>query len=145
MDRSDCKKMTDVFSPQKRSQIMKAVKSKENKSTELKLIKIFRENEIKGWRRNYKVLGKPDFVFLKAKVAVFTDGCFWHGHNCRNLNPSTNKSYWEKKISRNIQRDIDTTKRFEKKGWKVLRIWECELVKKKYFDKIILLKTYLSA
>lgn len=85
---------------------------------------------IKGWRRNYPVAGHPDFVFPKLKVAVFVDGCFWHGHNCRNLKPSNNSEYWEKKIKYNIEHDKKVTASFEKRGWKVLRIWECELKKK---------------
>ncbi|HQB60511.1 MAG TPA: very short patch repair endonuclease, partial [Spirochaetota bacterium] len=69
--------MMDVFDKNKRTEIMKSVKSNNNRSTELKLIKIFKENNIKGWRRNYKAIGKPDFVFLKKKTAIFVDGCFW--------------------------------------------------------------------
>lgn len=66
---------------------MSRVRSKNNKSTELKLIQIFKENGITGWRRNYKVKGHPDFVFLDKKIAIFVDGCFWHGHDCRNTRP----------------------------------------------------------
>lgn len=76
--------MSDVFSHKKRSDIMSKVRSKNNKSTELKLIQIFEENNIKGCRRNYPVKGHPDFVFLDKKIAIFVDGCFWHGHDCRN-------------------------------------------------------------
>lgn len=118
--------MSDVFSKQQRSGIMRGVRSNGNKSTELRLIALFRELKISGWRRNYKVLGKPDFVFLKQKIAVFTDGCFWHGHDCRNLKPSSNEEYWRAKIERNRLRDIRATKAFEKRGWRVIRIWECE-------------------
>jgi len=77
-----------------------------------------------------KVKGKPDFVFLDKKIAVFVDGCFWHGHNCRNLTPSDNKEYWDEKRKRNMQRDIEVTDLFEKRGWTIIRIWECELKKK---------------
>ena len=72
--------MADVFDKDKRSTIMQKVRSKGNKSTELKLIEIFHEAGITGWKRNYPVKGHPDFVFLKKRVAVFVDGCFWHGH-----------------------------------------------------------------
>ena len=119
--------MTDTFSKEKRSQIMRQVKSSRNKSTEIKLIKYFKKNGIKGWRRNYKIFGKPDFVFITSKVAIFVDGCFWHGHNCRNTKPKDNKEYWDKKIDRNIQRDKQVTKHLERIGWTVIRIWECEL------------------
>ena len=119
--------MTDVFSQQKRSEIMSAVRSHGNKSTELALIKHFRNNAITGWRRNYKLIGHPDFVFTKHKIAVFADGCFWHGHDCRNVNPATNHSYWENKIDITRERDRRTDSVLKEKGWKVFRIWECEI------------------
>ena len=122
--------MTDVFTPEQRSRIMSRVKSKNNKSTELKLIKYFKELSIHGWKRNYRVIGHPDFVFLNKKIAIFVDGCFWHGHDCRNTRPSSNQEYWEQKIQQNVKRDKNVTKRFEDRGWRVIRIWECELKKK---------------
>ena len=91
---------------------------------------MFRENNISGWRRNYKVKGHPDFVFLEKKIAIFVDGCFWHGHDCRNTTPSDNKEYWDRKRQRNIQHDKEVTAIFEARGWTVIRIWECELKKK---------------
>ncbi len=109
---------------------MRAVKSKNTKSTEQTLLKMFKENGIKGWRRTYNVKGHPDFVFLEKRVAIFVDGCFWHGHDCRNTRPSDNAEYWQKKRERNIQHDKKVTADFEKRGWTVLRIWECELKKK---------------
>lgn len=89
--------MADVFTQAKRSEIMRCVKAKKNTSTELKLISVFQELSIIGWRRNYPVKGHPDFVFLRDRIAVFVDGCFWHGHDCRNTRPSDNNDYWEKK------------------------------------------------
>lgn len=129
--------MTDTFTKEKRSQIMRLVKSSRNKSTELQLIKFFKSESIKGWRRNYKLFGKPDFVFLKKRIAVFVDGCFWHGHNCRNTKPKDNNDYWDKKIKRNKKRDILVTNVLSKKGWIVIRIWECELKKKEILSKKI--------
>ena len=121
--------MADVFDETQRSAVMSKVRSSGNKSTELRLIKLFTSAGITGWRRNYPVKGKPDFVFLKHRVAVFVDGCFWHGHDCRNTRPSDNAEYWKKKREKNIRRDADVTKSFETRGWTVLRIWECELKK----------------
>ncbi len=120
-------KMSDTFSRKKRSEIMRLVKSSRNKSTELKLINFFRVNNIKGWRRNYKLFGKPDFTFPVAKSIIFVDGCFWHGHNCRNTQPKKNKDYWTKKLERNRIRDKKVTKYLTKNGWTVTRFWECEL------------------
>lgn len=70
------------------------------------------------------------FCVSKEKVAVFVDGCFWHGHDCRNTRPAENKEYWQKKCERNMKHDKDVTAMFEARGWKVLRIWECELKKR---------------
>ena len=128
--------MTDVFNVEKRSQIMRQIKSKKNKSTELRLIEVFRDLGITGWRRNYRVKGHPDFVFLHQRVAVFVDGCFWHGHDCRNTVPKQNADYWQKKITRNKMHDTEITALFLSRRWKVLRIWECEL-KKSNRDRLI--------
>ena len=124
--------MADIFEKEKRSKIMSAVHSKQNKSTEMKLIKIFKENGIVGWRRNYKVKGHPDFVFPDKKIAIFVDGCFWHGHDCRNTRPADNAEYWQKKRERNMRHDKEITALFENRGWTVIRIWECELKKKNF-------------
>lgn len=129
--------MSDIFTSEKRSSIMSKVHSKGNKSTELKLIRYFKENDIHGWRRGYKVKGHPDFVFLDKKTAIFVDGCFWHGHDCRNTRPSDNQEYWQKKRERNIRHDKEITSLFESRGWTVIRIWECEL-KKKNKEKLII-------
>lgn len=122
--------MADIFEKNKRSDIMSAVHSNKNKSTEIRLIKIFKQNNIVGWRRNYKVKGHPDFVFLDKKIAVFVDGCFWHGHDCRNTRPADNATYWQKKRERNMSHDKEITALFESRNWRVIRIWECELQKK---------------
>ncbi|MCL2773361.1 MAG: very short patch repair endonuclease [Oscillospiraceae bacterium] len=128
--------MADVFSKEKRSEIMRKVKSNKNKSTELKLLQYFKDNKITGWRRNVKLYGKPDYVFPKKKVAVFVDGCFWHGHDCRNTHPKDNEDYWTKKIARNKNRDIEVTAHLEKLGYTVIRIWECDIKKNKIDEKI---------
>ncbi|MDR0566530.1 MAG: very short patch repair endonuclease [Prevotellaceae bacterium] len=119
--------MADVFTKKQRSEVMRQVKSSRNKSTELKLIAFFKACNIKGWRRNYKLFGKPDFTFPKQKTAIFVDGCFWHGHDCRNTCPKNNADYWAKKRERNVNRDKKVTLTLENKGWQTIRIWECEL------------------
>lgn len=109
---------------------MKQIHSKGNKTTELKLITIFRDIGITGWKRGYPVKGHPDFVFLSRKIAVFVDGCFWHGHDCRNTRPKENKEFWAVKQEKSMRHDCEVTARFESRGWTVLRIWECELKRK---------------
>ncbi|MDR0705799.1 MAG: very short patch repair endonuclease [Planctomycetaceae bacterium] len=121
--------MTDVFTKEQRSNVMRRVKSVRNKSTELKLIAFFKANHIRGWRRNFKLFGKPDFTFPKQKTAIFVDGCFWHGHDCRNTRPKDNADYWTKKRERNIKRDKEVTETLQNKGWTVIRLRECELKK----------------
>ncbi len=121
--------MPDSITKEERSRVMRQVRSKGNKSTELKLVEIFRENKITGWRRHLPIIGKPDFAFPKSKAVVFVDGCFWHGHDCRNTKPADNADYWQKKIERNTKRDALVSETLTDKGWRVLRVWECELKK----------------
>jgi DNA mismatch endonuclease (patch repair protein) len=132
--------MPDTVSKEKRFQIMQANKRRGNKSTELKLIEIFKKYGIKGWRRGFKLFGSPDFVFPKERTAIFTDGCFWHGHDCRNTKPSTNKEYWDKKIATNKKHDRKVNRTLKEKKWKVIRIWECELKKGVLPKKLISFK-----
>src|SRR5208283_914203 len=102
---------------------MAAIRSRGNKDTELKLASILRAADITGWRRQQSLPGRPDFIFRRARLAVFVDGCFWHGcrRHCRM--PKANRSYWQKKITRNALRDRVTNKLLRKAGWRVLRIW----------------------
>lgn len=137
--------MADIFDNEKRSEIMRKVKSKKNKSTELRLIEVFKKNGITGWKRNYPVKGHHDFVFLKEKVAVFVDGCFWHGHDCRNTRPANNQEYWQNKRERNMKHDRAVTAMLGNRGWTVLRIWECELKKKNEADLMQRLSASLSS
>ena len=128
--------MTDTVSPKERSRIMAKVKSQGNKSTELKIIKFFKEYGIKGWRRKYPLVGKPDFVIPKSRLAIFVDGCFWHGckEHCRM--PESNREYWVSKIDKNIKRDKLINKELKKRRWVVIRIWEHDLRKGNHKKKI---------
>jgi len=119
--------MSDVFTKQKRSQVMAAVRSKGNKTTELKLARILRSHCITGWRRHQPLLGNPDFAFRRERLAVFVDGCFWHGCRWHCRMPKENRPYWCHKIGRNRMRDRKTTEALGKRGWRVLRIWEHSL------------------
>jgi len=119
--------MTDVFTKEKRSEVMSRIKGKGNKDTELAMIKILRKHHLAGWRRNQVVLGKPDFIFLKQKVALFVDGCFWHGCPKHSSIPQNNREFWEKKLSGNTDRDKLVSRELRKVGWKVVRVWEHEL------------------
>lgn len=130
--------MSDVFTPEMRSYVMRKVKSSKNLSTELKLIQVFKILNITGWKRNYQLIGSPDFTFPQKRLAIFTDGCFWHGHNCRNLKPVTNNKYWQTKIDRNKIRDKNVNKELISKGWIVYRFWECEINNEKIISRKLL-------
>lgn len=113
---------------------MAAIRSRGNKATELKLISIFRAQGIKGWRRCADLPGKPDFVFSGLHLAVFVDGCFWHGCRWHCRMPKSRAEYWKPKIARNKRRDLEIRKRLRSLGWRVVRIWEHSL---KNQDKVV--------
>jgi DNA mismatch endonuclease (patch repair protein) len=109
-----------------RSRIMRSNKSRGNVSTELTLVQLMRSRGIRGWRRGIAITGKPDFVFQRQRLAIFIDGCYWHGCKCRRL-PKTNQSYWQQKFLANQERDRRVTTRLRKTGWSVMRFWEHQL------------------
>ena len=119
--------MGDVFSPQERSAIMSLVRSRGNKNTELAMIALFRKYAITGWRRRARVFGHPDFVFPKSRVAVFVDGCFWHGCPQHGTMPVDNAAFWKCKLERNQHRDRFVNKTLRQRGWLVVRIWQHDL------------------
>jgi DNA mismatch endonuclease (patch repair protein) len=121
--------VADVFTQAKRSEVMSRIRSRGNRDTELRLIALMREHGITGWRRNARVFGKPDFVFRAAKLAVFVDGCFWHGCPRHATKPATRAMWWAEKLARNAQRDRTVTRELRTAGWTVLRVWECALTR----------------
>lgn len=110
-----------------RSRIMASVRSRDTKSTELKFLSLLKEKNIDGWRRKYSLTGNPDFVFPRLRIAIFIDGCFWHGCPSHCRMPSSNIDYWNSKIEKNKIRDKKITKTLRIKGWQVIRIWEHEI------------------
>ena len=122
--------MSDVFIKRKRSEVMSRIRSRGNRDTELALAQLFCRNKITGWRRHQPVFGKPDFIFPKLKLAIFVDGCFWHGCPKHATKPKNNRAFWQRKLSTNKKRDRVVTQTLRKPGWQVLRIWEHELTRK---------------
>jgi DNA mismatch endonuclease, patch repair protein len=122
--------MADVFTKAKRSKVMSRICGRGNKDTELAMAKLLRRHGITGWRRNQPVFGKPDFVFPKFKLAVFVDGCFWHGCPKHATKPANNRAFWQRKLAGNKKRDALVTRTLRRAGWRVLRVWEHELAKK---------------
>lgn len=107
-----------------RSRIMSAIRGHGNASTEKRMIRILRENGISGWRRNQKLPGSPDFAFRAERVALFVDGCFWHGCPRCYREPKQNTEFWREKIARNAARDKRVSRQLRRTGWSVLRFWE---------------------
>ncbi|MGC3992109.1 MAG: very short patch repair endonuclease [Chthoniobacteraceae bacterium] len=145
--------MPDVFTKAKRSVVMAAIRSWGNKDTELRMVALFRLSGIKGWRRHLRlriaetgprkkettVRLRPvsvDFVFPKPRVAVFVDGCFWHGCPKHATKPKQNATFWQTKLTRNRERDLEVTKALRKAGWRVVRVWECDLAKEKTWPRV---------
>lgn len=121
------KRQLTSFGHLSRSELMARVRSHGNKNTELRLIQVFRNAKISGWRRGSKLPGKPDFVFQKLKTVVFVDGCFWHGCPKHGSIPNTRVSFWLAKITGNKTRDRRVNRLLKAQGWKVVRIWEHDL------------------
>ncbi len=121
--------MADIFAPSKRSEIMSLIRGTGNKGTEHALLILLRGAGITGWRRHLPLPGKPDFAFPKQKLAVFVDGCFWHGCPKCYTRPKTNRPFWDKKREDNMARDRRVTRELRQRGWKVIRIWEHALKK----------------
>lgn len=122
--------MVDIMSREKRSRLMAQVRRQGNKSTELRLIALMRVARISGWRRGIKLPGRPDFVFLRERVAVFVDGDFWHGHPKNYTAPASNSVFWALKVRDNKRRDRKVDRQLKERGWRVLRIWESSLQKR---------------
>jgi DNA mismatch endonuclease (patch repair protein) len=119
--------MPDVFTKAKRSEMMSRIRGRGNKETELALARIFRAVGITGWRRHIPLVGKPDFAFREQRVAIFVDGCFWHGCPKHSNMPVNNRAFWVKKLTGNQLRDRLVTRTLRKDGWRVVRVWAHEL------------------
>jgi DNA mismatch endonuclease, patch repair protein len=118
--------MTDFLSPQTRSRVMSRIRSKDTKP-ELLLRRELHRQGIRGWRCHAKaVAGKPDIAFTRWRVAVFVDGCFWHGHPDF-FTPGKSGAYWDAKIARTQERDRIANETLAADGWTVLRFWDFEV------------------
>ena len=111
-----------------RSRIMSAIRGKSNKTTEKRLRMALVRHGIRGWvLHTAQVAGKPDFFFPKSGVAVFVDGCFWHGCKTCGHVPKTRSAFWRAKLKRNRERDSRTDKLLHQSGIRIIRIWEHSL------------------
>ncbi len=121
----------DVFSPEKRSQVMAQVRSQDNKSTEVAFERLLRQHKIRGWRTHYPSFGNPDFAIPALKIALFVDGAFWHGHPDQKM-PENNSEFWIKKIGQNKKRDRKVNRHLRDKGWTVIRFWDFDVKKQPF-------------
>lgn len=120
----------DKFSKEKRSKIMSAIRSTNTKA-EIRLAKALWNLGYRYRKNNRTIFGTPDLTFKKLKIAIFVDSEFFHGKDWENQKDrvKTNPEYWQKKIERNIQRDLEVTNYLESQNWKVLRFWSEQIEK----------------
>jgi DNA mismatch endonuclease Vsr len=120
--------MADIFDRQTRRRIMRAVKTARTEPEE-RLASTLRVLRLRFRRNDTKVLGRPDFVFRRAKLAVFVDGDFWHGRAWieGRRAPATNAQFWIEKFERNQRRDQFVNRRLRRAGWSVLRVWASDV------------------
>lgn len=120
--------MTDVYSAQKRSAVMRRVKGMDT-GPELKVRKALTGLGARYRLHRKDLPGKPDIVLPGRKLALFVHGCFWHGHDCARGSriPKQNRDYWVGKVERNRARDVASRDALAALGWRVETIWECDL------------------
>jgi DNA mismatch endonuclease (patch repair protein) len=119
---------TDVYSPQKRSAVMRRVKGKDT-SPELAVRKALTALGVRYRLHRKDLPGKPDIVLPGRRLALLVHGCFWHGHDCARGSrvPKQNRDYWVGKVTRNRARDAISREALTALGWRVETIWECDL------------------
>lgn len=122
--------VADIWTKAKRSEVMARIRGRGNRSTEGRLAALFCAHGFTGWRRQRPLPGRPDFVFPAKRLAVFVDGCFWHGCPRHGTMPKENRRFWQAKITRNRERDREVGAELRRLGWKVLRVWEHELTRR---------------
>ncbi len=117
--------MVDFMTPEQRSKCMSSVRGKNTKPEQLLRKALWQLGY--RYRLHYNLPGRPDIAFPGKKLVIFVDGCFWHGCPFHGSLPKTNTDFWESKIHRNIERDVENTQSIQRQGWTVLRFWEHEI------------------
>lgn len=122
--------MADKLSPERRSVNMRAIKSKDTKP-ELEVRRLVHSMGFRYRLHRKDLPGRPDLVFAGRRKVIFVHGCFWHQHPATECldgrRPKSNTSYWDLKLQRNVDRDIENRKALEGADWQTLVVWECEL------------------
>ncbi|MDE0298527.1 MAG: very short patch repair endonuclease [Candidatus Poribacteria bacterium] len=123
-----------MFSKEKRSDLMSRVKSRDSKM-EVSFRKALWKHGFRYRKNSPKHFGKPDVVLPKYETVIFLDSCFWHGCEQHCSLPATRSTFWKEKIARNIARDKEVNRHYDKIGWRVIRLWEHDLMRKDFkFD-----------
>ena len=124
--------LADLFTAKQRSAIMAQVKSG-NTTPEMTVRSLLHQMGFRFRLHDRALPGRPDIVLARYRTVVFVNGCFWHGHKgCpRAARPTSNLSYWNRKLDRNISRDETNRQRLRALGWRILVLWECEISRKK--------------
>jgi len=119
---------TDVFTPEKRSAVMRRVKGRDTKP-EMIVRRALTRLGARYRLHRADLPGKPDIVLPGRKLAIFVHGCFWHGHDCARgaRVPKANRDYWTAKVGRNRTRDVENRAKLDALSWRVETIWECDL------------------
>jgi DNA mismatch endonuclease (patch repair protein) len=110
-----------------RSRTMSSIRGRGNRTTELRMAGELRRARLSGWRRHLGLFGTPDFVWRRERLALFVDGCFWHGCPRCYRSPRHNASFWRIKVTGNRDRDKRVTRSLRAAGWTVIRVWECRI------------------
>ena len=124
------RQMTDIYSPEKRSELMSKIRGRDT-AIERRLRSALHRFGLR-FRKNVSTLpGRPDIVFTRYRTVVFVHGCFWHRHRgCQRASaPNSNRAFWRAKFSANLKRDKVVAKALRKIGWHVIVVWECEIKK----------------
>jgi DNA mismatch endonuclease (patch repair protein) len=112
----------DTLTPEQRRFCMQRIKGR-NTSPEVSLRSALWRLGLR-FRIGHRLVGTPDIVFPAARLAVFVDGCFWHGCKRHSHVPKSNVEYWARKFHRNKKRDARVNRKLKRQGWRVLRVWE---------------------
>ena len=118
--------MTDVMTPEQRRRCMSRIRGRDT-GPELRLRRALWARGLR-YRVSYKLPGRPDIAFVGSRVAVFVDGCFWHGCPEHGVRPKTNTAFWDNKLEENRVRDVRVAEELENQKWKVIRFWEHQIM-----------------
>lgn len=126
----------DKLTSAQRSSNMAAVRSRGNLTTEIAVGRLLTQSGCRGYRKHWKTIGHPDFAWPSRKIALFVDGCFWHGCPKCYTAPKANHGFWAKKLAVNQERDRNVNSALRAAGWTVIRVWECGIYGRGFIRRV---------